>query len=135
MAMNNLTPCDKKHILIVDDEDQTVTALRMMLLEEFPEHALDTAEDGRAAVESFRSNHPAVILMDIEMPIMGGVEALREIEGICETEGWAMPSVIFCVGYNPDAELREIVANSRQHIVLAKPIHWDDLITEVRKWL
>ncbi len=45
-------------------------------------HAVDVAEHGKAAVEKFKKSKYDLILMDIAMPIMDGIEATRVIRGI-----------------------------------------------------
>ena len=73
-----------KTILIVDDEYSVREVLTT-----FFEHAygprgytVETANDGAAALAAVRRQRPALVLLDIEMPGMNGVEALRGIRAI-----------------------------------------------------
>ncbi|MBC7951383.1 MAG: acetoacetate metabolism transcriptional regulator AtoC [Rhodospirillaceae bacterium] len=63
--------------LVVDDEE----GIREMLSAVLTKQGLEvtTAADGAAAVEAFRTLRPAVVLMDIRMPVMTGLQALSEI--------------------------------------------------------
>ena len=65
-------------VLLVDDHDLFRTGLRT-LLEEQGIHIVAEASDGAAAVARVREHAPDVVLMDINMPVMNGVEATREI--------------------------------------------------------
>lgn len=64
---------------IVNDSQLAQHALRSTLLEEPDVEIIWTADDGLAAVEKCREQLPDMILMDILMPRMGGVEATRRI--------------------------------------------------------
>ena len=64
-------------ILVVDDQ----LGVRSLLVEAFQEdqHEVEMAENGEAALRSFIAFKPDLILMDIKMPVMNGIEALRKI--------------------------------------------------------
>ena len=67
-----------KTVLVVDDEVSIVEALAEILAWEG--YDVVTAGDGRQALERLGKATPDVILMDVMMPVMGGVEAARAIE-------------------------------------------------------
>ena len=68
---------DKIKLLIVDDED----ALRMILHDELQQHGFDTetAEDGVMALEKLKNQFFNVVVLDIRMPNMNGMEVLKTI--------------------------------------------------------
>jgi len=68
-------------VLIVDDHDLFRTGLRN-LLEEQGVHVLGEAASGTDAVRSVREDAPDVVVMDLNMPGMGGVDATRHIASI-----------------------------------------------------
>jgi DNA-binding NarL/FixJ family response regulator len=68
-------------VLIVDDHDLFRTGLRN-LLEEQGVQVLGEAASGTDAVRSVRENAPDVVVMDLNMPGMGGVDATRHIASI-----------------------------------------------------
>ncbi len=84
MAKNN------HKILVVDDETDIVEMLSYNLEKEG--YQVKAANDGRAAVEKAKKFKPDLILMDIMMPIMDGVEACRQIK---ETPDLANTFIIF----------------------------------------
>ena len=113
----------KPRILIVDDERSIREALRRW----FRIHGFETEEavDGIEAVEKCAANQYDVITMDLEMPRMGGIEA---IEIIRETRPEA--PILVLTGYSrvPSSPALKGVAK-----ILAKPIRLTELEREVRK--
>ncbi|QGY39628.1 response regulator [Pseudodesulfovibrio cashew] len=71
---------DKEKVLVIDDEKPT---LRMfsLLLSAYGYDIL-TAENGHEGVELFKAERPNLVLTDIKMPVMDGIEALKEIKRI-----------------------------------------------------
>jgi DNA-binding NarL/FixJ family response regulator len=68
-------------VLIVDDQPLLRTGFRMILEAEPDLRVVGEAGDGRAAVDAARRLRPDVVLMDIRMPVMDGVEATRQLAG------------------------------------------------------
>jgi DNA-binding NarL/FixJ family response regulator len=66
-------------VLLVDDQALLRQGFRMILEHEPDIEVVGEAGDGEAAVESAASCHPDVVLMDIRMPVIDGVEATRRI--------------------------------------------------------
>jgi len=65
-------------ILVVDDEAEIRSLLGAVL--QSKGYEVVTADDGAAALQQVQREHPAVILMDLSMPRMGGMDALPEIK-------------------------------------------------------
>jgi DNA-binding NtrC family response regulator len=65
-------------ILVVDDEKSIVDSIRMIL--EYEKHAVVSAESGAKGLQALASNAVDAILLDIKMPDMDGIDALKEIK-------------------------------------------------------
>src|SRR6476646_7427947 len=68
-------------VLIVDDQRLFAEALEAILSTDERIVVVGRAGDGRAAVELAREHRPEVVLMDIAMPLMDGIEATGAIKG------------------------------------------------------
>lgn len=74
----------KKKILIVDDEENIVISLSFLLKQEG--YIIETAQNGKAAIEQFEQFQPDIILLDVMMPVMDGFEAAQHIRKIATKE-------------------------------------------------
>ena len=66
-------------VLIADDEPLFVEMVEALLADEEQIDVVASAQDGQEAVELARAHDPDVIVMDISMPIIDGIEATRQI--------------------------------------------------------
>ena len=126
-----LVPCDRRRVMIVDDEASIVKLFKMLLEFDLPGKQIDTACNGAEAVEKFAVGHHGVIVMDLHMPVMDGLSAFLSIESSCRARGWQMPSVVFCTGYAPPGPVLKVVEGSTVHCLLQKPVTSDVLVNTV----
>lgn len=84
-------------VLLVDDDPLVRSALGLMLGGQADLEVVGEAADGRAGVERARELAPDVVLMDIRMPVMGGLEATRSLHAAPEP-----PRVIVLTTFDAD---------------------------------
>jgi len=70
-------PTTRARVLVVDDELGPRESLRMLLK---PAYQIQTADNGRAALQELERFRPDVVIMDIKMPEMDGLELLRRVK-------------------------------------------------------
>lgn len=113
---------DKPSILIVDDEENVRTALaRWFTLRGF--HVVE-AIDGLDAIDKFENGIFNVVTMDLEMPRMGGLDAIKEIRALNQD----VP-ILVVTGFSRNAEVALQLGAAK---VLHKPLHLHELEDEVR---
>jgi len=116
-------------ILLVDDDEP----LRSVLDEILKESGFKTfqAENGQEAVDIFTANQAdiAIIIMDVVMPIMGGVAAAKEIRNINST----IP-IVFQTGYGEQTEL-DAAASIENCDTLRKPLQVHALLAKIEEKL
>ncbi|WP_024755803.1 response regulator [Streptomyces exfoliatus] len=78
---------DATRVLVVDDQVLLRGSFRILVENEPGLTAVGEAGDGAEAVELARLHRPDVVLMDVRMPVMDGIEATRRICGSPETAG------------------------------------------------
>lgn len=72
-------------VLVVDDSSFFRRRVSEIINQDPTLEVIDTAQNGREAVEKAMRLQPDVITMDIEMPVMDGISAVREIMAKCPT--------------------------------------------------
>lgn len=88
---SNSSNPDSIKVLIVDDSAVMRRLIRNALLQHKDIEVIGTANDGVAAIEFIKKTRPDIVTLDIEMPIMDGLEALREIRKF----DWTLPIIMF----------------------------------------
>jgi DNA-binding NarL/FixJ family response regulator len=114
-------------LLIADDHALVRSGLRSMLEREPGFEIIGEAEDGREAVELCRSLRPDLVLMDVRMPRMDGLEATRTIKQECPEIGVLMVTM----HENPDYMLEAIKAGAAGYVLKDAPL--DELISAARR--
>ena len=113
-------------ILIVDDE-QLLRLMISSLLETAGFNKFEFAENGAEALEKIASFQPICVIMDINMPVMNGREALTKIRSEEKTK--ELP-VLVVTGHDDRDERNEILRSGASNII-SKPIDGDILIERV----
>ncbi len=115
---------ENKTILVVDDSSCFRTLMIHVL--DFMGYRVVTAEDGADALDKMEECHPLLVLMDVEMPELGGLAACRRIKSNPATRH--IP--ILMVSGNSDFAVGAIDAGADDF--LAKPFSLDTLTARLR---
>lgn len=119
---------DKKRILLVDDSDTILVFEKLMLGSDY---VTMTAKNGRLALQAALKEKPDLILMDIMMPEMDGIESLRAMRAQEETK--KIP--IIMVTTKSEKARVEICYQLGCSDYINKPIDKIELLTKVKKIL
>ncbi|MFI4967021.1 MAG: response regulator [Caulobacterales bacterium] len=116
-------------VLYVEDNDSNRALVTAILATQGVE--CETAEDGRQGVEAARSGDWDVILMDIQMPVMNGLEATRAIRAL---PGRAATAPILALTANTLADQLLEYSAAGMDDCIAKPVDMAQLIGKVLAW-
>ena len=115
-------------LLIADDEAPARSRLRDLLdecRESFPLAFVDEARNGREALEAIGREKVDIVLLDIRMPDMDGIEAARHIAGMADP-----PKIIFTTAFDAYA-IKAFEVNAIDYLL--KPIRRERLLTALAK--
>lgn len=109
--------------VLVAEDDATIQDIVLLMLDRLGYHA-EVASDGAEAVSAFQASFYDIVLMDVQMPRMNGMEAARQIRA--DLDPREQPTIIAMTA-DTTAKCREdcLRAGMDQH--LAKPVRIDDL--------
>lgn len=115
-----------KNILIVDD----AAFMRMMIKDILSKNGYNVAaeaENGKIAVDKYNEVKPDLVLMDITMPEMDGIQALKAIKGVD-----ANAQVIMCSAMGQQAMVIEAIQSGAKDFIV-KPFQADRVLEAVKK--
>jgi len=121
----------KKHILIVEDHPANIQVMTSFL--QVLGHDYDVAENGLAALDKFAASHYDMILMDIQMRGMDGLETARRIRAI-EREKAAVQTPIIATTGNATEDDYLICKRAGIDDCLSKPFKLEDLKNKLNSW-
>ncbi len=114
-------------ILVADDSPDNRYLLSHLLKKEGA--AVSFAENGREAVEKASQEDFDVVLMDIQMPQMDGLEASAQLRA----NGYIKPIIALTAHAMKEDRLRSLSAGLNDHVT--KPINREELIRAVQRWV
>lgn len=117
---------DKQRILIVDDERQITRVLsRGLTTKGYDVHI---AADGEAALQTFTDWHPDLVVTDLSMPNMNGLELCRRLRAFSE-----VPIIVLSVKGEERSKVEALDAGADDYVT--KPFGIDELLARIRATL
>jgi len=110
-------------ILIVDDEPQLLRALRINL--NARQYDVITAADGATALDAARAGHPDLMILDLGLPDLDGVEVIRSLR-----EWTDVPIVVLSGRAGSRDKIEALDAGADDYVT--KPFHLEELLARVR---
>ena len=115
---------DKKRILVVDDEPQITRVLRTTLTGSGYE--VRTANDGDSGLRSAREWQPDLVITDVSMPNMTGIELCRQLRAES-----TLPIIVLSVKGEERTKVEALDAGADDYVT--KPVGMDELLARVRR--
>ncbi|MFD3698104.1 response regulator [Streptomyces sp. NPDC058646] len=110
-------------VLVVEDEPQIVRALVINL--KARKYEVDAAADGAGALELAAARHPDVVLLDLGLPDMDGIEVIKGLRG------WTrVPILVLSARHTSDEKVEALDAGADDYVT--KPFGMDELLARLR---
>ncbi|MEV8535384.1 response regulator [Streptomyces sp. NPDC051211] len=110
-------------VLVVEDEPQIVRALVINL--KARKYEVDAAPDGATALELAAARHPDVVVLDLGLPDMDGVEVIKGLRG------WTrVPILVLSARHSSDEKVEALDAGADDYVT--KPFGMDELLARLR---
>ena len=113
-------------LLLVDDEPAVRQGLKMRLALEPDMTIVGEADDGAAALEQVEEVHPTVVIMDIAMPGVNGIEATNRLQECCPN------TAVVILTLHDHPEMRELARTAGARSLVGKQEEPDALIRAIR---
>ena len=122
-------PTSAPLILITEDDPTTLQVLGSVVPAKFPKVGVLVAENGRVGLELFRSHTPDIVITDINMPLMNGIDMAREIKLLK-----ADTKLIILSAYS-DQQYAEKLTEIGVEAFILKPVAFSTLFAVIAKCL
>ncbi|MFC9886735.1 response regulator [Streptomyces pilosus] len=110
-------------VLVVDDDPAIVRALVINL--KARSYEVDSAYDGSGALRMAAAHHPDVVVLDLGLPDMDGVEVIRQLRG------WSrVPVLVLSARHASDEKVQALDAGADDYVT--KPFGMDELLARLR---
>lgn len=124
-------PINKVKVLLVEDQPSNRKTIEVYLKQKVAK--VDIAENGKQAVELFAKEQYDIVLMDLQMPIMGGIEASLRIRKIEEERDFSVPIIAFTANFYSDD--KEISIEVGMNAYLSKPFQSKTLFGLMKEYI
>lgn len=118
-------------ILLVDDTAVNLSLATKLLKRRG--HDITAVEDGLQAFEAFKENNFDVVLMDIHMPVMDGLESTSKIREFEASDASRPPTAIIAMTANNEQSDHEIYLKSGMNGIITKPLDIKTVVTQIRE--
>jgi two-component system, response regulator YesN len=108
-------------VLIADDEKNIRLGIQAMIKREYPEFTTFIASDGQEALELVQANEPDIVITDIKMPRMDGIQLIKELQ-----QKEIRTSIVILSGYDDFSYAKEAIKNKVKDYLL-KPVNRTEL--------
>jgi two-component system, OmpR family, KDP operon response regulator KdpE len=116
-------PAESGHVLVVDDEPPLARALSINLRARG--YTVDLAADGRSALDLAARKPPEVVVLDLGLPDMDGVEVIRGLRG------WTtVPIIVLSARHSSQEKVQALDAGADDYVT--KPFGMDELLARLR---
>jgi CheY-like chemotaxis protein len=122
--MNEIRPEAVRRGVLVVDDDPFIRKLIATTLEDVAEFELDEAADGLEAIEVARRTRPTIVFLDVDMPVLNGIETCRRLREDPTTSETTI--VMLTAAHGDDVERRSEEAGA--DLFLTKPFSPLDLL-------
>ena len=117
------TTMEKSRVLVVDDEPQITRVLRTVLTSQG--YQVRTAGEGEAALSNFTDWHPELVITDLYMPHMDGLELCRRIRAVSN-----VPIIVLSVKGEERTKVEALDSGADDYVT--KPFGIEELLARVR---
>jgi len=117
-------------VMLVDDDELVRSGLRAILSTDERIEVVEEAPDGRLAIQRARHRRPDIVLMDVRMPNLDGVEATRRIVDACDV-GRPPLRVLVLTTFDLDEYVIEALRAGASGFLL-KDVNPEDLVHAIR---
>jgi DNA-binding response OmpR family regulator len=113
----------RTRVLVVDDDEQIVRALVINLRAR--KYDVDSATDGATALRLAAARHPDVVILDLGLPDMDGLDVIRGLRG------WTrVPVIVLSARHSSDEKVDALDAGADDYVT--KPFGMDELLARLR---
>ena len=121
---------DKKRVLIAEDSSVIQNLTKKVL--QFQNYDIDSVKDGQKVIDTLEKEHYDVILMDINMPKMDGMECSKKIRAMSDAQKAQTP--IIAITGNANNYSEEDFKSAGINEFIPKPIDFDVLVETVNRY-
>jgi CheY-like chemotaxis protein len=120
-------------ILIVEDVAMNMLLIKFLLTKLIPDVTIIEAENGIEAIAKWKDELPDLILMDMQMPEMDGIDATKEIRKLEKNSDIQTPIIALTAGALH--EEREKCLSAGMNDFLTKPIEQEKLLETLKRYI
>jgi len=120
-----------RKILVIDDDPNTVRLINKWCAN--AGYAVESALNGAAGIDQAKAQQPALVLLDLMLPDIGGVEVSRRLKADAGTRNIPVIFITVTLGVEVDKGDETLEVDGVKYRIFAKPLHVPKLLAEMRK--